>query len=336
MARVSVLGAGSWGTALAVLLKNNGHTVTLWSHRQSQVDEIVSTHRNESKLPGIDLPMDICYTSDLVQAVKNTDLIVMAVPSIATRSTAEKIRELLPQGSQIISVAKGFEEKTLYTQTQIISDVIPNACVGALSGPSHAEEVIRGLPTLVVAASKDRRLAILVQELFMNESFRVYVSPDVTGVEIGGSVKNVIALAAGMSDGIGFGDNSKAALITRGIKEISSLAVSMGANPRTLAGLSGIGDLIVTCQSRHSRNRKAGYLIGQGYSMQEAMDHVQMVVEGVYSAKATLALGQKYNVELPIVTEVNRVLFEGKNVREAVTELMTRDRKAETEEADWV
>jgi glycerol-3-phosphate dehydrogenase (NAD(P)+) len=203
--------------------------------------------------------------------------------------------------------------------------------VGILSGPSHAEEVVIGMPTLVVAGARDRDLAVMTQELFMNENFRVYTSPDVIGIEIGGSLKNVIALAAGMSDGLGFGDNAKAALITRGIREISALAIAMGGQSETLSGLTGMGDLIVTCQSRHSRNRRAGVYMGQGMKMKEAMEKVAMVVEGVYSAKAALALGQKYQVELPIIEEVNRVLFENKDVREAVLSLMTRDKKKEDE-----
>ncbi len=335
MAKVTVLGSGSWGSALAILLNGNGHTVTLWSYLQSEVDEIIETHENASKLPGIVMPESIHYTSDMEEAVTGRDLIVFAVPSPATRSTAEKVKEYVGSGIPMITVSKGIEEKTLFTQTQILEDVFPDASIGALSGPTHAEEVVKKLPTAIVAASSDRMLCILVQELFMNDYFRVYISPDVTGVELGGSLKNVIALAAGMSDGIGFGDNTKAALITRGIKEITALACAMGGRPETLAGLTGIGDLIVTCQSVHSRNRKAGYLMGQGYSYEEAMAEVKMVVEGVYSAKAALALGQKYNVDLPIISEVNEVLFNGKNATDGVRDLMLRERKAEDKSFSW-
>jgi len=335
MANVSVLGAGSWGTALAVLLQKNGHQVTLWSHRESQVQEIMETGRNESKLPGVALPSEIHYTSDLAESCKNQDLIVSAVPSTATRQTMENIRSFIPKGQYIVSVTKGIEEDTLYTQCEIMQDVLPDAVVGILSGPSHAEEVVKLQPTAIVAGSASRSLAVFTQELFMNEMFRVYISSDLTGIEVGGSLKNVIALAAGMSDGLGFGDNAKAALITRGVKEITSLAVAMGGEPETLAGLTGIGDLIVTCQSLHSRNRKAGFLIGQGMEPKKAMDEVHMVVEGVYSAKAALKLGEKFQVELPIITEVNRVLFQGKSAYDAVCELMARDKKSETESITW-
>ena len=334
MAEVSVIGAGSWGSALACVLCKNGHNTTLWSHRQSQVDQLNETREND-KLPGVKLPQELTFTASLEEAVANKDLIVLAVPSTATRETARKMKEFVPAGQRIITVAKGIEEATLFTQCEIIQDELPDAVVGVLSGPSHAEEVVVGLPTLVVAGAKDRMLALLAQEVFMNEDFRVYVSPDVKGIELGGSLKNVIALAAGMVDGLGFGDNAKAALITRGIKEITSLAMAMGGAFETVNGLTGIGDLIVTCSSKHSRNRKAGVYIGQGLSVEEAMDKVQMVVEGVYSAKAALALGRKYDVELPIIEQVNAVLFDGASVRDAVETLMTRNKKAESELLSW-
>lgn len=336
MAEISILGAGSWGTALAILLSGNGHQVTLWSHRRDQVEELKRTHKNESKLPGVILPERLHFTDNLEDAVWDKDLLVMAVPSTATRETAEKIKPYLSPKQRIITVTKGIEEATLMTQVEIIEDVLPEADVGILSGPSHAEEVAIGMPTVVVAGARDRDLAIMTQEFFMNETFRVYTSPDVIGIEIGGSLKNVIALAAGMSDGLGFGDNAKAALITRGIKEITALATAMGGQPETLSGLTGIGDLIVTCQSRHSRNRRAGVYIGQGMKMEDAMKKVAMVVEGVYSAKAAARLGDKYGVELPIITEVNHVLFNGKDCREAVLSLMTRDKKKEDERLRFV
>jgi glycerol-3-phosphate dehydrogenase (NAD(P)+) len=335
MANISVVGAGSWGTALAVLLCKNGHQVTLWSYRQDQTEELIRTRRNESKLPGVDLPEKLKFTSSIEEASLNMDLIVFAVPSKATRKTAENFKPYI-HNQKIITVAKGIEEDTLMLQGEILEDVFKDeAQVGVLSGPSHAEEVVLLQPTLVVIGSKDRDLCVFAQELFMNDSFRVYISPDIRGIEIGGSLKNVIALAAGMSDGLGFGDNAKAALITRGIKEISKLAIAMGASAETLAGLSGIGDLIVTCQSRHSRNRRAGVLIGQGMKMKEAMDKVAMIVEGVYSAKAAKALGEKYGVELPIIEEVNRVLFEDADPRESVLSLMTRDKKSEITTPEW-
>ncbi|MCR4998781.1 MAG: NAD(P)-dependent glycerol-3-phosphate dehydrogenase [Lachnospiraceae bacterium] len=334
MAEVSVIGAGSWGTALASVLCKNGHHTVLWSHKQSQVDQLYKTREND-KLPGITLPEELEYTASLEEAVRDKDLLVMAVPSTATRETSHKLQGLIPSGQRIITVAKGIEDGSLFTQCEIINDELPDAVVGVLSGPSHAEEVVAGLPTLIVAGAEDRMLALLTQELFMNEFFRVYISPDVKGIELGGSLKNVIALAAGMSDGLGFGDNAKAALITRGVKEITSLAVAMGGKFETVNGLTGIGDLIVTCSSRHSRNRKAGVYIGEGMSVQDAMDKVQMVVEGVYSAKSALALGQKYGVELPIIEQVNAVLFDGASARDAVETLMTRNKKAESELLSW-
>lgn len=263
------------------------------------------------------------------------DLLVLAAPSAFTRSVAKKMAPFIHENQIIVSVAKGIEEESLMTLSDIIKQEIPLADAAVLCGPSHAEEVGRRLPTTLVAGAKTRKTAEYMQSLFMNEVFRVYTSPDVLGMELGGALKNVIALAAGMADGLGYGDNTKAALITRGIAEISRLAVSMGANAKTLSGLTGMGDLIVTCASRHSRNRKAGMLMGQGYTMQEAMDEVKMVVEGVYSAKAAVALGQKYQVSMPIIEQVNKVLFQNKPAKEAVLELMLRDRKTEHSDLEW-
>lgn len=331
MAHIAVLGAGSWGSALASVLVWNGHDVTVWSHRAEEAAELERTHTNPSKLPDVQLPEALHFTADLREAVEKSDTVVFAVPSKAERSTAEKAHPFLTEGQRIITVSKGIEEETLLTQCGILEDVFSDlhVPVGILSGPSHAEEVIRRLPTVVVAGSEDGTLALYMQEIFMNEDFRVYTSDDVTGIELGGSLKNVIALAAGMSDGLGYGDNAKAALITRGIHEITELAVRMGGRSSTLAGLTGIGDLIVTCESAHSRNRQAGILIGQGMAPEDAIREVRMVVEGVYSAKAALALGSKYGCELPIISEVNHVLFDGENPGEAVQNLMTRDRKEE-------
>ncbi len=328
MKNIAVLGAGSWGTALAALLCKNGHNVILWSHRESQVVEMAKTGVND-KLPNVKLPEALKFTGDLKAAVSNKDLLVVAVPSVAERETAKKIAPFVVEGQKIITVSKGIEEKTLLTQTEILEEELPKAKVGVLSGPSHAEEVILGLPTLVVVGSEDMAFAEEVQQMFANENFRVYTSTDVLGIEIGASLKNVMALAAGMSDGLGFGDNAKAALITRGIKEMSALSVAVGGSPETLSGLTGVGDLIVTCQSRHSRNRKAGFYIGQGMAPKEAYAEVKMVVEGAYSAKAALALGEKYGVDLPIIREVNQVLFENKDVKAAVWDLMNRSLKAE-------
>lgn len=335
MANVGIMGAGSWGTALALLLHKNGHSVTVWSINEDEVEMLSTKREHESKLPGVKIPDDMEFTSDMESAIKGKDFIVLAVPSPFTRSTARNMKPFVAEGQIIVDVAKGIEESTLMTLSQQIEEEIPQANVAVLSGPSHAEEVGRGLPTIVVIGAKTKETAEYLQDMFMNEVFRVYTSPDMLGMELGGSLKNVIALAAGIADGLGYGDNTKAALITRGIAEIARLGVRMGGAIESFTGLTGIGDLIVTCASVHSRNRKAGYLIGQGMSMQEAMDEVKMVVEGVYSTKAAVKLGKKYEVSLPIIDKVNEVLFEGKDAREAVNELMLRDSKAEHTALPW-
>ena len=335
MTKISIIGAGSWGTALAVLLNNNGHEVTVWSILQDEVEMLQKEREHKSKLPGVKLDPAIGVSGDLKACLEGPDVVVLAVPSPFTRSTAASMRPFVREGQIIVCVAKGIEEGTLYTQTDIVQEEIPQAVVCVLSGPSHAEEVGRTIPTTCVISAKERKTAEYLQGLFMSPVFRVYTTPDMLGVELGGSLKNVIALAAGTADGLGYGDNTKAALITRGIAEICRLGTAMGAHAETFYGLSGIGDLIVTCASVHSRNRKAGYLIGQGYTMEQAMDEVKMVVEGVYSAKAAASLAEKYHVEMPIVEEVNRVLFEGKNAAEAVRDLMLRDRKVEAPLLPW-
>ncbi len=329
MAYVSVIGAGSWGTAIAKLLCTNGHKVTLWSYREEEVCSLIEKRENLSKLPGVKLPEEIIFTADLEAAVWDKEMCVMAVPSTAVRSTAKKMAPYAKPGQIVVNLAKGIEESTLMILTDIIEQEIPGVQATVLSGPSHAEEVGREIPTTAVAGAKKKETAEFMQNIFMNQRFRVYTSPDMLGIELGGALKNVIALAAGVADGLGCGDNTKAALITRGIAEMSRLGVAMGGHIETFNGLAGIGDLIVTCASRHSRNRKAGFLIGQGKSMQEAMDEVKMVVEGVYSAKAAMKLAKKYQVDMPIVEEVNQVLFEGKSAREAMGELMLRDKKTE-------
>lgn len=335
MANVGIMGAGSWGTALALLLHSNGHRVTVWSISEEEVKMLSEEREHKSKLPGVKIPDDMIFTCDMGKAVKEKDFLVLAVPSPFTRNTARSMKEYVAEGQIIVDVAKGIEESTLMTLSQQIEQEIPQADVAVLSGPSHAEEVGRGLPTAVVIGAKTEKTAEYLQKMFMNKVFRVYVSPDRLGMELGGSLKNVIALAAGIADGMGYGDNTKAALITRGIAEIAKLGVKMGGAVESFTGLTGIGDLIVTCASVHSRNRKAGYLMGQGKSMQEAMDEVQMVVEGVYSTKAAVKLGKQYDVALPIVNKVNEVLFEGKDPREAVDELMLRDSKAEHQALPW-
>lgn len=335
MAKIGIIGAGSWGTALTLLLHNNGHEVVLWSIIRDEVEMLKTKRQHGTKLPGVVLPGDIQITDDLKEAMDSKDVLVLAVPSPFTRSTSRMMREYLKKGQIVVNVAKGIEEHTLYTLTDIMEEEMPGVDAAVLSGPSHAEEVGKGLPTTCVAGAHSRETAEYLQNIFMSPTFRVYTSPDMLGIELGGSLKNVIALAAGTADGLGYGDNTKAALITRGIAEIARLGIKMGGKAETFYGLTGIGDLIVTCASVHSRNRRAGYLLGKGYTMQEAMDEVKMVVEGVYSAKAAMELSKKYEVELPIIEQVNKVLFEGKNAADAVNELMLRDKKLENSQIPW-
>lgn len=335
MAKISVLGSGSWGLALALLLHNNGHEVLLWSARPENARKLREKRENPDRLPGVRLPDEIDVLTDMERALKDVDVTILAVASPYIRSTAHKMAPFVCRDQKIVNVAKGIEEKTLKTLSEVIEEEIPQGNVAVLSGPSHAEEVGRGLPTTCVISAHTQETAEYLQSIFMSPVFRVYTTPDILGVELGGALKNVIALAAGTADGLGYGDNTKAALITRGITEIGRLGKKMGAQMETFYGLSGIGDLIVTCASKHSRNRKAGYLIGQGYTMEEAMKEVQMVVEGVYSARAARELAEKYEVEMPIITEVNRVLFEGKSAAEAVMDLMLRDKKVETPMLPW-
>ena len=335
MANVGIIGAGSWGTALASLLYDNGHQVTVWSIDDKEVKMLSEEREHKTKLPGVKLPEEMIFTGDLEQTILGKEFLVMAVPSPFTRATAKKMCPYVSKGQILVDVAKGIEEHTLKTLSEQIEEEIPQADVAVLSGPSHAEEVGRKLPTTCVVGAKTRKTAEYLQKMFINSVFRVYTSPDIKGVELGGSLKNVIALAAGIADGLGYGDNTKAALITRGIAEIARLGVKMGGKLQTFTGLTGIGDLIVTCASVHSRNRKAGYLIGQGKSIQEAMDEVQMVVEGVYSAKAAKALSEKYQVSMPIVAEVNAVLFEGKDPADAVDDLMLRESRSEVQALPW-
>ena len=334
MAKVAVLGGGSWGIALAVLLHKNGHEITVWSALEKEIEMLSSEHEHKM-LPGVKLADDMIFTTNEAEAVKDKDMLVMAVASSYTRATAKRFKEHIAPGQIIVNVAKGIEEDTVMTLTEIIEQEIPQAVVAVLSGPSHAEEVSRGVPTTIVVGAKKKSTAEYIRSLFVNEVFRVYISPDVLGIELGGSLKNVVALAAGIADGLGYGDNTKAALITRGITEIGRLGMAMGGRYETFSGLTGIGDLIVTCASMHSRNRRAGILIGQGMSMEEAMAEVKMVVEGVYSAKAAMQLAKKYNVQLPIIEQVNKVLFEGKPASEAVKDLMLRDKKIEVSDAPW-
>ncbi len=326
---VSIIGAGGWGCALAKVLDDNQHTVTVWSKFEEEVQAIQKNNENTAKLPGIVLPETLRYTSNLEEAIKGQEILVMAVPSSFVRVTAKAMCPFVTPDQIIVNVAKGIEDISFKTLEDVILDEIPHTEVAVLSGPSHAEEVARGIPTSVVVGSKSDAVVKKVQDTFMNENFRVYGSSDLLGIELGGALKNVIALAAGISDGLGYGDNTKAALMTRGISEISRLGEKMGADPMTFNGLSGIGDLIVTCTSMHSRNRRAGILIGQGKTLDEALEEVKMVVEGVYSAKAALGLAKKYDVDMPIIEKVNEVLFEQSNPKIAVSELMNREKKFE-------
>ena len=335
MVNYSVIGAGSWGTALARVLAKNGHQVTVWSIMEDEIAMLNEKREHETKLPGVKLPETIVFTTDLKEAVEGKEMLVLAVPSPYTRSTSKSMSPYVAEGQLIVNVAKGIEDVTYMTLTDIIKEEIPQAAVAVLSGPSHAEEVGKDMPTTLVAGAAKRETAEYIQNAFMCDFIRVYTSPDVLGIELGGALKNVVALAAGIADGLGCGDNTKAALITRGIAEIARLGVAMGGKPETFNGLTGIGDLIVTCSSRHSRNRRAGQLIGQGYTYEQAMDEVKMVVEGVYSAKAAAGLAGKYRISMPIVQEVNDILFGGKPASEAVKDLMFRDKRSEANSLTW-
>ena len=333
--KISVIGAGSWGIALAKLLYNNGNEITVWSALEDEIVMLNKEREHKDKLPGVKLPYDMIFTSELKDAMKDSKSLVLAVPSPFVRNTAKNMAQFYESEQIIVNVAKGIEEATVSTMSQIIEEEIHGARVAVLSGPSHAEEVGRQIPTTIVVGAKMRETAELVQNTFMSNVFRVYTSPDVLGIEIGAALKNVVALAAGIADGLGYGDNTKAALITRGMAEITRLGTAMGGHQETFYGLSGVGDLIVTCASMHSRNRRAGILIGKGYSMDEAMKEVKMVVEGVYSAKAAQKLSEKYNISMPIVEQVNKILFEGKSASDAVNELMVRDKKIEISSTEW-
>lgn len=327
--KIAVIGSGSWGCAAAILLANKGYNVYLWSWQQSETDRLNSDRENKEVLPGRHFPDNIICSHDMALCTEGADLIVTVVPSIATRSTAKQLAECVSAGQIIVNLSKGLEDGTLLTLSQIYREELPDAKIAVMSGPSHAEEVSIGLPTVNVAASSDDEVAKYIQKIFTTENFRVYTSSDVLGVELGGAIKNVIALCSGISDGIGYGDNTRAALITRGIAEISRLGKAMGAKEETFAGLSGIGDLIVTCTSTHSRNHRAGILLGKGYTLSETLSEVKMVVEGVNTAKAAYELSKKYDVSMPITEQAYKILFENKNAKDAVRELMSRNPKAE-------
>ncbi len=335
MYHVSILGAGTWGCALAILLAGSGHKVTIWTKIENEAIMLNENRKNMKNLPGAQLPDDVKITLDLEEACSNKDVIVMAVASPYIRATAKIASSYIKEGQVIVNVSKGIEDGTLQTLSEVIKEEIPQANIAVLSGPSHAEEVSRGVPTTIVVGATTMVTAHLIQDVFMTDLFRVYTSPDIIGIELGGSLKNVIALAAGAVDGLGFGDNTKAALMTRGMAEISRLGVKMGGKMETFAGLSGFGDLFVTCTSKHSRNWNAGYLMGQGKTMEEASKQVGQVVEGINSAKAALALAQANDVEMPIVEQINLVLFEGKAAKDALNDLLNRDRRKEYKTLEW-
>ena len=332
--KIAVLGSGGWGTALALVLLENGHDVTLWSYTAEESAVLQETGENPM-LKGVPLPKELTLTSDLA-CVKGCGAVVLATPSFAVRTTARAAAPMLDPGAVLVSVSTGIEKDTSLTLTDAIEQEVGDAHpIVALSGPSHAEEVGRHVPTVVVSASKDRSAAEQVQDLFMNERFRVYASDDVVGVELGAALKNVIALCAGISDGMGYGDNTKAALMTRGLTEIARLGVAMGGRRETFAGLSGVGDLIVTCTSMHSRNRRCGILIGKGTPTDQAVKEIGAVVEGYYAAATARALAQKVGVEMPITEAAYQVLYEGKDPHRVIVDLMTRERKHELEDS-WV
>jgi len=330
MSQVAVLGAGGWGTALAILLHHNGQRVHLWEYFQDRAERLRSSRQNEIFLPGITIPEDIIITHNQKQALENARITVFALPSHLMRGLAAGAAPLLPAGALAVNVAKGLERKTLKRMSQVLAEELPEATpIVTLSGPSHAEEVSREIPTAVVAAARSRNHGRRVQEVFMSPTFRVYTNDDLVGVELAGSLKNIIAIAVGICDGLGYGDNTKGALITRGLAEISRLGLALGARPETFAGLSGMGDMITTCCSQHSRNRYVGEQIGRGRSLQEVLDSMEMVAEGVNTAHSGRALARRTGVEMPITEQVHSVLFEGKDPREAVNDLMTRDPKSE-------
>ncbi len=327
--KIAVIGSGSWGTAVALNLAKKGYDIYLWSWKQEETDRLNRDRENKEFLPNIPFPENITCSHDMGECTINSDIVICAVPSPATRTTAKALSPHIKKGQILLNISKGLENDSLKTLAEVYQDEIPQAEIAVMSGPSHAEEVSRNLPTTNVVASSDMKTAEFIQDALMSDNFRLYTSTDVLGVELGGALKNVIALCAGISDGLGYGDNTKAALMTRGIAEITRLGVKMGAKPETFSGLSGIGDLIVTCTSMHSRNRRAGILIGKGKSLAETLEEVHMVVEGVNTAKAALTLSQKHDVLMPIVKEANEILFDGKSPSCAVLDLMTRDKRSE-------
>jgi len=335
MEQITVVGAGSWGTALAIVLADNGHRVKLWGHRPELINEINSTRRNEKYLPGIDLPENIVGYSNFEESLKEVHTVILAVPTKAIRQVLKDMIKVIKERVTFVHVSKGIEPDTLLRISEIIEEEVPPQLlkdIVVLSGPSHAEEVSQRHITTVTSSSKNMKAAEYIQDLFINQNFRVYTNPDIIGVEIGGALKNIIALAAGITDGLGYGDNAKAALITRGLAEIARLGSKMGGNPLTFSGLTGIGDLIVTCTSVHSRNWRAGNLLGKGHNLDEVLENMGMVVEGVRTTKAAYQLAEKYDVKMPITEALYEVLFNGKSPKEAVDSLMARVKTHEMED----
>ncbi|WP_405101788.1 NAD(P)H-dependent glycerol-3-phosphate dehydrogenase [Oceanobacillus sp. FSL H7-0719] len=334
MKKIAVLGAGSWGTALSVVLADNGHDVRLWSHRIEQADTINETHRNERYLK-IDLPETLKAYSSLQEAVAEVEAIVLVVPTKAIREVCASLGDILPEDVTIVHASKGIEPLTLKRVSEMIAEEMndyPYEDIVVLSGPSHAEEVALRHPTTVTVAAQNQEKAIHAQNLFNSDTFRVYTSKDILGIELGGALKNIIALGAGISDGLGFGDNAKAALITRGLAEIARLGASLGANPMSFLGLSGVGDLIVTCTSVHSRNWRAGNLLGKGHRLDDVLEQMGMVVEGVRTVKAASQFAREQNVDMPITTGIYEILFEDKQPKEVVEQLMSRDKREEMDD----
>jgi len=332
--KITVMGSGAWGTALALVLVDNGHDVTLWTYKTEQAEEMRRTRRN-SRLKGVELPGALAISDDL-SSIPESDMIVMGTPSFAVRSTAKMIAPLVKENAVIVTVSKGVERDNALCMSQVIEQELDGkGRVVALSGPSHAEEVARRVPTGCVAAAKDMDAALLTQDAFMNANFRVYTNPDIIGVELGGALKNVLALCCGISDGMGLGDNTKALLMTRGMTEMARLGVAMGGRKETFAGLSGMGDLIVTCTSMHSRNRRCGILIGEGKTVQEAMAEVGATVEGYYAAFSARQLAEKLGVEMPICDCAFQILYESQPVSKVVERLMTRGKRREEDES-WI
>ncbi len=329
--KIGVLGGGSWGSALAILLANKGLEVDIWLRNQKQIEDIKLRRENTKYLPGVKFPRNLNVSNDIEKTINHKDIILLATPSHGIREILLNHKKYISEDMIIVNVAKGIENNSLMRISEVVNEILPNNKYAMLSGPSHAEEVAIEIPTTIVSSSVDKQVAEYVQDIFMTPFFRVYTNPDVIGVELGGSLKNIIALGAGVSDGLGYGDNTKAALMTRGLFEMARLGEKMGANINTFSGLAGIGDLIVTCTSMLSRNRKAGILIGQGKTVEEAIDEVGMVVEGIKTTKSAYELAKKYGIDMPITEELYGVLYEGKEVKDSVPNLMERDKKIEME-----